>query len=194
MVALRIYDSYQNHEFIWWNLPFNDPQDSSCLTFKTETRLGCIPAGIEPNTLLMLGLKHIRRRKGKGRHCSLRDGIDSIPCRNRCFPPGWFWRKGWIEKRLLGGMDALKKWMIIRFTPHQTTTLPKWMFSQKPFFKSTLLLNGYCGIQVYVPQTTAATFALSSVFILLLWDAYILLGIFFKHPALSGDYLGFSGP
>ena len=28
-------------------------------------------------------------------------------------------------------MDAaLEKWMIIRFTPYQTTTLPKWMFSQ----------------------------------------------------------------
>ena len=24
-------------------------------------------------------------------------------------------------------MDYLKKWMIIQITPHQTTTLPKWM-------------------------------------------------------------------
>ena len=37
------------------------------------------------------------------------------------FPPGWFWRIGWIE------MDGLNKLMIIRFTPYQTTTLPKWM-------------------------------------------------------------------
>ena len=30
-------------------------------------------------------------------------------------------------------MDALETstWMIIRFTPHQTTILPKWMFSKK---------------------------------------------------------------
>ena len=68
-------------------------------------------------------------------------------------------------------MDDLKKWMIIRFTPYQTTILLNWMFSQKLSFKLSLLLNGKCGIQVYVPQTTATTtFACSSVFILLLWQ------------------------
>ena len=41
-----------------------------------------------------------------------------------------------------GGMDALKKCMIIRFTPDQTTTLSKWMFSQKLLFKSSLWLYG----------------------------------------------------
>ena len=40
------------------------------------------------------------------------------------------WRKEWIEEWLLGEMDALKKLMIIRFTPYQTITLPKLMFSQ----------------------------------------------------------------
>ena len=30
----------------------------------------------------------------------------------------------------LGRMDASEKWMIIWFTPHQTPTLPKWMFFQ----------------------------------------------------------------
>ena len=39
----------------------------------------------------------------------------------------------------------------------------------KLFFKSSLLLNDYCGIQVqYVPQTAAMTFAFSPVFIFLL--------------------------
>ena len=28
-------------------------------------------------------------------------------------------------------MDALEIWMIMGFTAYQTTTLPKWMFSQK---------------------------------------------------------------
>ena len=65
-------------------------------------------------------------------------------------------------------MDALKKWMIIRFTPYQITTLPETIFSQIFLFKSSLLLNGKCGIQVYVPQTTATTSAFSSVLILLL--------------------------
>ena len=47
-------------------------------------------------------------------------------------------------------MDALKNWLIIHFTPYeyQTTTLQKWMFSQNILFRSSLLLNGLCGIQV----------------------------------------------
>ena len=51
-----------------------------------------------------------------------------------------------------------RKWMIIMFTQYQTTTLPKWMFSHKLLFKSSLLLNSQC-----VPQKTAATFAFSSI-------------------------------
>ena len=49
---------------------------------------------------------------------------------------------------LLDRMDVLEKWIIIQFTPYQPTTLPKGMFSQKLLFKSSLLLNGQCGIQV----------------------------------------------
>ena len=45
-------------------------------------------------------------------------------------------------------MDALEKWIFAQFTPYQTTTQTKWMFSQKRLFKSSLLLNGLCGIQV----------------------------------------------
>ena len=53
-------------------------------------------------------------------------------------------------------MDALKKWMIIRFTPYKTTPPLKWMFTQKLVFKSSLLLNAECVIQeLYVPPTSS---------------------------------------
>ena len=39
-------------------------------------------------------------------------------------------------------------------TPYQTPTHPKWMFSQKLLFKSSFLLNGYCGIQVCPPNNS----------------------------------------
>ena len=65
-------------------------------------------------------------------------------------------RNGRIVK--WNGMDVSEKWMIFQFTPYQTTTLPKWMFFLKLFFKSSVLLNGQCGIQVH-PQTAATTFA-----------------------------------
>ena len=47
-----------------------------------------------------------------------------------------------LKKRIDRKVDicrigALEKWMIFKFTPHQTITLPKWMF-----FKSSLLLHG----------------------------------------------------
>ena len=49
-------------------------------------------------------------------------------------------------------MDDLKIWIISRFTPHHKTTLPKWLFSQKLFFKSTLLLNVVSVACKYIPQ------------------------------------------
>ena len=64
-------------------------------------------------------------------------------------------------------MDALITWMFIRFTPYQTTTLPKWMFKQKLLFKSSLLLNCWCGIQVCPPNNINDLCLL--FFILLLW-------------------------
>ena len=47
-------------------------------------------------------------------------------------------------------MDDLKKWMIIHFAPHQTTTLPKRMFSQIYVVQIILAatVNGLCAIQV----------------------------------------------
>ena len=48
--------------------------------------------------------------------------------------------------------------------------LKKWMFSQKLLFKSSLLLNGSCGIQVRPPNNGDILFAFSSVFILLLCE------------------------
>ena len=67
-------------------------------------------------------------------------------------------------------MNTLKKWISVSsgsHHTHQTTTIQKMMFSQKHFFKSSLLLNGQCGIFNYFPQPAATTFAFSSVFILL---------------------------
>ena len=61
-------------------------------------------------------------------------------------------------------MNASEKWMIFQFTPHQTTTLPKWIFFQKIFFKSSFLLNGYSAAFKNVPQTAATTFAFSFLF------------------------------
>ena len=40
------------------------------------------------------------------------------------------------------------------FTPYQTTTLPKWMFSHKLLFKTSLLLIGQCAIQVSPPNNS----------------------------------------
>ena len=48
--------------------------------------------------------------------------------------------KGWIEEMILGGMDPLEKQMIV-LTQLQTTTLLKWMFFPKIFFKSSLPQN-----------------------------------------------------
>ena len=57
------------------------------------------------------------------------------------------WRKVGIEDRTLCGMDGSEKWMTRPsgvHTLYQTTTIPKWMFSQKLFFKSSLLLYKFC--------------------------------------------------
>ena len=88
--------------------------------------------------------------------------VDAVWGRNwKAFIARMFWEKGWIEKWRLCGMGALEKWMIIRYTPHQTTTLTKWMFLQKNFFKSSWPLNEY------VQQPAATTFVFPSVRFLL---------------------------
>ena len=79
------------------------------------------------------------------------------------------------EYRLLGRRDALKKLRIILFTSYQTTTLPKWMFSQKLLFKSSLLLNSKCGIQVYIPKQKR-------------WPFPSLLSLSFFYDAISCSY------
>ena len=68
----------------------------------------------------------------------------------------------------MGRMVALEKWMIFQFTPHQTTALPKWMFFQKLFFKSSLLLNSYCVIQI-LPLNSSDDLCLLFGLILLLY-------------------------
>ena len=75
-------------------------------------------------------------------------------------------------------MDALKKLLIIWFTPYPTTTLPKWMFAQKLLFKSCLLLNGYCGIQVQYtvcPPNNSNDLCLLFIFVLLLWHVLYIV-------------------
>ena len=74
-------------------------------------------------------------------------------------------------------MDALKKRMIIRFTPYQTISHSKWMLSQNfgsnhPCCYTQYICTVQCTVRVYMvsaaPQPAAATFTFSSVFILLL--------------------------
>ena len=62
-----------------------------------------------------------RQKEGRGRRCCLGDGTLRFTTR-------MIWRKGWIKWWLLGGMDALIKWIVIHLTQYQTTNLPKWMF------------------------------------------------------------------
>ena len=99
---------------------------------------------------------HRRRiRQKRRRRSSLlvegRNWFNSIP--NKRFSTRMIWRKGWIEELTLGGMKASEKWMIIRFTSHQTTALSKWMYFPKFFFKSSLQLNGQSDIQVWLPNS-----------------------------------------
>ena len=55
---------------------------------------------------MWLHLNHIEEGKKQARRqnvvaADLGDIVYSIPCCARYFPPGWFWKKGWIELRLL---------------------------------------------------------------------------------------------
>ena len=82
-------------------------------------------------------------------------------------------RKRWKEEWTLGGMDASEKLMIIWFTPHQITSLTKRMFLQKPFFKSSLLLSGWCGIQVRPPNSSDDLCLLLCLILLLsMWSTW----------------------
>ena len=93
------------------------------------------------------------RREGKGRCCYMFGGRIRLNSLSHLLFSTWM---NTVESRLLGRMDALKKLMMILFTPYQTTTLPTWMFIQKYLFKASLLVNGLCGI----PPPTATTFCL----------------------------------
>ena len=68
-----------------------------------------------------------RNRQNRRQRSSLLfgGGILSITCRTYRFSPRLIMRKGWIEERTLVRMEAWEECMIIWFTPHQTTTLPK---------------------------------------------------------------------
>ena len=72
--------------------------------------------------------------------------LDSIPCRTTDLPPWLIWRKDWMNKAYLAKWMLWKRWMIIWFTPYQTTALPKWMFFQKLLYAHTanLTLPSWC--------------------------------------------------
>ena len=59
-------------------------------------------------------------------------------------------------------MDASEIWMIIRFTPHQTTTLPTWKFFQNIFFIHRCCKMASAAFK-YVPQEKRRPFALFPV-------------------------------
>ena len=81
------------------------------------------------------------RREGKSRRCCLMDGVDLIPCRTTDLA-----RKKWMNRK----RDTWRNGCFgkVDYHPVHTTTLPKCMFFQKLFFKSSLLLNHKCGIQL----------------------------------------------
>ena len=94
--------------------------------------------------LTIHGSSHRRRiRQKRTQRSSMlvgeRNCFNSLPHQRFC--TRMIWIKGWIEEWILSGTDSSEKWMIIRFTPYQTTTLQKWMFFQRLFFESSFLLN-----------------------------------------------------
>ena len=50
-------------------------------------------------------------------------------------------------------MDASEQWNDLPVYTIPNHHHPKWMFFENIFFKSSLLLNGYCGIQVHPPTS-----------------------------------------
>ena len=73
--------------------------------------------------------------------------------------------------------DAWQNWCFRKMIDNlvhtaPTTTLPKWMFFQKLFFKSSFLLSGWCGIQFSHPTaTTTFVFSLVCFFFYAQWWA-----------------------
>ena len=102
------------------------------------------------------------KREGKGRRCCLGDGIDTIPCPTIAIFHQYDYEEKDAQNKGYTGMDALKKWVIIRIT-----TYSKMDVFQNIFFKLTLLLNGQCGLQV-CPKISATTFTFSSLISMLL--------------------------
>ena len=86
----------------------------------------------------------------------------------------------------VASMDALEKWMIIWFTPHQSATLPKWMLFQDLFFKASLRLKGQCVIQVRTPTSSGDLLhSLLSDSYSILVDKQRLLNVVFILSGLS---------
>ena len=85
-----------------------------------------------------------RRIKTEDRRSSLLSSwwnwFNSLP--QQLFSTRMIWRKGLIEYQNWWFEKINDHWN----TPYQTTTLPKWMFTQKLLFKSSLLLVRHSSI------------------------------------------------
>ena len=91
------------------------------------------------------------RQKRRQRSSLLAGGqnlFNSMP--HSRFSTKMIWKKLWIEERMYTWrVECFGKMDDHLILQQQTTTLTKWMFFQKPFFKSSLLPNG---IQVCSPN------------------------------------------
>ena len=91
------------------------------------------------------------RQKGNLRSLLMVGGGGGIDSR-KPFSARMIWRKGWIEKRILCRMDALKNGWSSRsyYTPNHH---PLKIVFQILFFKTSLPLNGYIAAFKCVPPT-----------------------------------------
>ena len=70
-------------------------------------------------------------------------------------------------------MDALKKWMFRRFTSHQTTTLPKSLFLQKLFFKSSLSVPKVIDFPRFKMECNGENVILCGIFHVLYYQVFL---------------------
>ena len=99
------------------------------------------PQSPPPMTIMVVGTQESQkkdkdRREGKGRRCCLGDRIDTIPCPTIAIFHQYDYEEKDAQNKGYTGMDALKKWVIIRITAYTKIDV-----FQKKKFKLTLLLT-----------------------------------------------------
>ena len=99
------------------------------------------------------------RQKGRQRS-SLLVGGRNWPLHFSHITPGW-WSKGWTEAQILGRMDALEKWMIIRFTPNhrppKMDVLPKSKIMSCNWLSCRRELKNDCfNLSLFFPRSSRA--------------------------------------